>query len=223
MTSVLDVRGLRKHYPIHRGLLGRLVGHVRAVDDVSFGIDRGETLSLVGESGCGKTTTSRCILRAIAPTAGEIRFRGENGAEIDVARLPRKELRPLRRQMQMIFQDPFSSLNPRMTIAQIIGEPLLVNGMTDARARNARVAELLQLVQLPAAYLNRFPHAFSGGQRQRIGIARALALSPSLIVADEPVSALDVSVQAQIVNLMLDLQDRLGIAYLFVAQDLSLE
>jgi oligopeptide/dipeptide ABC transporter ATP-binding protein len=221
MTSVLDVRGLRKHYPIHRGLLGRLVGHVRAVDDVSFGIDRGETLSLVGESGCGKTTTSRCILRAIAPTAGEIRFRGENGAEIDVARLPRKELRPLRRQMQMIFQDPFSSLNPRMTIAQIIGEPLLVNGMTDARARNARVAELLQLVQLPAAYLNRFPHAFSGGQRQRIGIARALALSPSLIVADEPVSALDVSVQAQIVNLMLDLQDRLGIAYLFVAHDLS--
>ena len=207
--------------PIHRGLLGRLVGQVRAVDDVSFTIDRGETLSLVGESGCGKTTTSRCILRAITPTAGEIRFRTESGAEIDVARLPRKELRPLRRQMQMIFQDPFSSLNPRMTIAEIIGEPLLVNGMTDARARNARVAELLELVHLPAAYLNRFPHAFSGGQRQRIGIARALALSPSLIVADEPVSALDVSVQAQIVNLMLELQDRLGIAYLFVAHDLS--
>jgi oligopeptide/dipeptide ABC transporter ATP-binding protein len=221
VTTVLDVRGLRKLYPIHRGILGSLVGQVRAVDDVSFTIDRGETLSLVGESGCGKTTTSRCILRAITPTAGEIRFRSETGNEIDVARLPRKQLRPLRRQMQMIFQDPFSSLNPRMTIAEIIGEPLLVNGMTDARARNARVAELLELVHLPSAYLNRFPHAFSGGQRQRIGIARALALSPSLIVADEPVSALDVSVQAQIVNLMLELQDRLGIAYLFVAHDLS--
>ena len=173
MTRVLDVRNLRKFYPIHRGLLGRAVGQVRAVDDVSFTIDRGETLSLVGESGCGKTTTSRCILRAIAPSSGEIRFRTESGAEIDVARLPRKALRPLRRQMQMIFQDPFSSLNPRMTIAEIIGEPLLVNGMTDGSARNARVAELLELVHLPAAYLNRFPHAFSGGQRQRIGIARA--------------------------------------------------
>jgi peptide/nickel transport system ATP-binding protein len=221
MTAVLDVRNLQKFYPIHRGLLGRVAGQVRAVDDVSFTIERGETLSLVGESGCGKTTTSRCILRAIAPTAGEIRFRTESGAEIDVAPLGRRELRPLRRQMQMIFQDPFSSLNPRMTIAEIIGEPLLVNGMGDARARNARVAELLELVQLPSAYLNRFPHAFSGGQRQRIGIARALALNPSLIVADEPVSALDVSVQAQIVNLMLELQDRLGLAYLFVAHDLS--
>ncbi len=221
MTPVLDVRALRKYYPIHRGLLGRLAGQVRAVDDVSFSIARGETLSLVGESGCGKTTTSRCILRAVTPTSGEIRFRTESGAEVDVAGLRRKDLRPLRRQMQMIFQDPFSSLNPRMTIAEIIGEPLLVNGMTDTAARNARVAELLELVHLPAAYLNRFPHAFSGGQRQRIGIARALALSPSLIVADEPVSALDVSVQAQIVNLMLELQDRLGMAYLFVAHDLS--
>jgi peptide/nickel transport system ATP-binding protein len=220
-TRVLNVRELRKFYPIHRGLLGRVVGQVRAVDGVSFTIEHGETLSLVGESGCGKTTTARCILRAIAPTAGEIRFRTDKGAEIDVARLGRKELRPLRRQMQMIFQDPFSSLNPRMTIAEIIGEPLLVNGMGDARVRNARVAELLDLVHLPAAYLNRFPHAFSGGQRQRIGIARALALSPSLVVADEPVSALDVSVQAQIVNLMLELQERLGIAYLFVAHDLS--
>ena len=219
--QVLDVRELKKFCPVHRGVLGRQVGQVRAVDGVSFAIGRGETLSLVGESGCGKTTTSRCILRAIAPTAGEIRFRTESGAEIDVARLDRKALRPLRRQMQMIFQDPFSSLNPRMTIAEIIGEPLLVNGIGDVRTRNARVAELLDLVHLPAAYLNCFPHAFSGGQRQRIGIARALALSPSLIVADEPVSALDVSVQAQIVNLMLELQDRLGIAYLFVAHDLS--
>ena len=221
MSPVLDVRALRKYYPIHQGLLGRLVGEVRAVNDVSFAIDRGETLSLVGESGCGKTTTARCILRAIAPTSGEIRFRTDAGEEIDVAQLPRAQLRPLRRQMQMIFQDPFSSLNPRMTIAEIIGEPLLVNGIGDARERHARVAELLELVQLPRAYLNRFPHAFSGGQRQRIGIARALALNPALIVADEPVSALDVSVQAQIVNLMLELQDRLGIAYLFVAHDLS--
>jgi oligopeptide/dipeptide ABC transporter ATP-binding protein len=221
MTQVLDVRSLRKHFPIRQGLFSRVSGQVRAVDDVSFTIARGETLSLVGESGCGKTTTSRCILRAITPTSGEIRFRTSDGQEIDVARLDRRKLRPLRRQMQMIFQDPFSSLNPRMTIAESIGEPLLVNGLTDSKIRNARVAELLELVQLPSAYLNRFPHAFSGGQRQRIGIARALALNPSLIVADEPVSALDVSVQAQIVNLMLDLQDRLGLAYLFVAHDLS--
>jgi oligopeptide/dipeptide ABC transporter ATP-binding protein len=221
VTEVLNVSSLRKYYPIHRGVFGRLAGEVRAVDDVSFGIGKGETLSLVGESGCGKTTTARCILRAITPSSGEIRFRTDSGAEINVAKLGKKQLRPLRRQMQMIFQDPFSSLNPRMTIAEIIGEPLLVNGMTDARQRNARVVELLELVQLPRAYLNRFPHAFSGGQRQRIGIARALALNPALIVADEPVSALDVSVQAQIVNLMLELQDRLGIAYLFVAHDLS--
>ena len=218
---VLDVRNLRKHFPIRQGMLSRITGQVKAVDDVSFTIDAGETLSLVGESGCGKTTTSRCILRAIKPSSGEIRFRTQTGAQVDVAPLQAKQLRPLRRQMQMIFQDPFSSLNPRMTISEIIGEPLLVNGMTDTTIRNKRVADLLELVQLPSAYLNRFPHAFSGGQRQRIGIARALALNPSLIVADEPVSALDVSVQAQIVNLMLDLQDRLGLAYLFVAHDLS--
>jgi peptide/nickel transport system ATP-binding protein len=221
MSTVLDVRELRKFYPIHRGLLGRLAGHVRAVDDVSFTIDRGETLSLVGESGCGKTTTSRCILRAIAPTAGEIRFRTETGAEVDVAPLRRKELRPLRRQMQMIFQDPFSSLNPRMTLLDIVGEPLLVHGEGNAQARTDRVVELLRLVGLRPETMRRYPHAFSGGQRQRIGIARALALNPRLVVADEPVSALDVSVQAQILNLLLDLQERLGLTYLFVAHDLS--
>jgi peptide/nickel transport system ATP-binding protein len=220
-VPILDVRGLRKHFPIRQGLLGRVTRQVKAVDDVSFSIDPGETLSLVGESGCGKTTTSRCILRAIDPSGGQIHFRTKDGEQVDVAALERTKLRPLRRQMQMIFQDPFSSLNPRMTISEIIGEPLLVNGIGDTQSRNKRVGELLELVQLPSAYLNRFPHAFSGGQRQRIGIARALALNPSLIVADEPVSALDVSVQAQIVNLLLDLQDRLGMAYLFVAHDLS--
>jgi oligopeptide/dipeptide ABC transporter ATP-binding protein len=220
-TPILAVRGLKKYFPIRRGLLRRVVGQVKAVDDVSFEIARGETLSLVGESGCGKTTTSRCILRAVQPSAGEIRFLTGEGRQVDVAALPRTELRPMRRQMQMIFQDPYSSLNPRMTIVDIIGEPLLVNGVADREARRRRVAELLDVVQLPRAYLNRFPHAFSGGQRQRIGIARALALNPALIVADEPVSALDVSVQAQIINLLLDLQDRLGLSYLFVAHDLS--
>ena len=218
---VLSVERLKKYFPIRRGLLRRVVGQVKAVDDVSFQIARGETLSLVGESGCGKTTTSRCILRAIAPTEGAIRFRTVEGHQVDVAGLPRDQLRPLRRQMQMIFQDPYSSLNPRMTIADIIGEPLLVNGMGDLTKRRKRVAELLDVVQLPQAYMNRYPHAFSGGQRQRVGIARALALNPALIVADEPVSALDVSVQAQIVNLLLELQDRLGLSYLFVAHDLS--
>ena len=219
--TILEVEQLRKWFPIRRGLMRKVVGHVRAVDGVGFEIRQGETLSLVGESGCGKTTTSRCILRALTPTGGAIRFRTQDGRQVDVAKVPKTELRPLRRQMQMIFQDPFSSLNPRMTIMDIIGEPLLVNGMTDLAARRKRVRELLEVVQLPAQYLNRFPHAFSGGQRQRIGIARALALNPALIVADEPVSALDVSVQAQIVNLLLDLQDRLGLSYLFVAHDLS--
>ena len=219
--TILEVEQLRKWFPIRRGLMRKVVGHVRAVDGVGFEIRQGETLSLVGESGCGKTTTSRCILRALTPTGGAIRFRTQDGRQVDVAKVPKTELRPLRRQMQMIFQDPFSSLNPRMTIMDIIGEPLLVNGMSDLAARRKRVRELLEVVQLPAQYLNRFPHAFSGGQRQRIGIARALALNPALIVADEPVSALDVSVQAQIVNLLLDLQDRLGLSYLFVAHDLS--
>jgi peptide/nickel transport system ATP-binding protein len=218
---LLDVKNLRKFFPIRRGFLQRVVGHVRAVDDVTFYIDRGETLSLVGESGCGKTTTSRCILRGIDPTAGQILFRTDDDGLVDVAALPESKVQPLRRKMQMIFQDPFSSLNPRMTLLDIVGEPLLVHGMTNRQERMDRVAELLSLVGLRPEYMRRFPHAFSGGQRQRIGIARALALNPSLVVADEPVSALDVSVQAQILNLMLELQTQLGLTYLFVAHDLS--
>jgi oligopeptide/dipeptide ABC transporter ATP-binding protein len=220
MTPLLDVRGLVKHFPIRKGLLRRVVGQVRAVDGVSFIIHKGETLALVGESGCGKTTVSRCILRALTPTSGEIRFRVGNRA-VDLAKLSRRELRRLRRHMQMVFQDPYSSLNPRMVVGDIIGEPLAINGMTNRAERRKRVAELMEMVQLPRAFMNRFPHAFSGGQRQRIGIARALALNPELIVADEPVSALDVSVQAQILNLLLDLQERLQLTYLFVAHDLS--
>jgi peptide/nickel transport system ATP-binding protein len=221
--SILEVVGLQKFFPIRKGLLRRVVGQVRAVDGVSFQIRKGETLALVGESGCGKTTVSRCVVRALQPSAGAIRFRlsDESGSAVDIAQVPKRALKPFRRHMQMIFQDPFSSLNPRMMIGDIIGEPLLVNGMTDKAERRARVEELLGLVHLPAAYMNRFPHACSGGQRQRIGIARALALNPRLIVADEPVSALDVSVQAQIVNLLLELQDRLGLSYLFIAHDLS--
>ncbi len=218
---LLEVNGLRKYFPIRKGILRKVVGLVRAVDDVSFYLSRGETLSLVGESGCGKTTTARCLLRAFPPTQGQILFRTDEGAVVDVAQLPKSQLRPLRRQMQMIFQDPFSSLNPRKTLLDIVGEPLLVNGMGNRQARMERVAELLRLVGLRSEFMRRFPHAFSGGQRQRIGIARALALNPSLIVADEPVSALDVSVQAQILNLMLDLQAQFKLTYLFVAHDLS--
>jgi peptide/nickel transport system ATP-binding protein len=219
--TLLDVVELRKFFPIRKGLLLRTVGEVRAVDGVSFQIKKGETLSLVGESGCGKTTVSRCIVRALRPTGGAIRFRAGDAGPVDIAQVPKRDLKRVRRHMQMIFQDPFSSLNPRMMIGDIISEPLLVNGMRSRAERRERVRELLELVQLPTAYMNRFPHACSGGQRQRIGIARALALNPSLIVADEPVSALDVSVQAQIVNLLLELQDRLGLSYLFVAHDLS--
>jgi peptide/nickel transport system ATP-binding protein len=217
---LLDVKGLKKYFPIRRGLLQKVVGHVKAVDDVTFFLNEGETLSLVGESGCGKTTTSRCILRAITPTAGQILLT-EGGKVVDVATIPKSELRLLRRQMQMIFQDPFSSLNPRMTLLDIVGEPLLVHGVGDPRERTDRVVELLRLVGLRPEYMRRYPHAFSGGQRQRIGIARALALNPRLIVADEPVSALDVSVQAQILNLLLELQEQLGLTVLFVAHDLS--
>jgi peptide/nickel transport system ATP-binding protein len=220
-VRLLEVKGLRKFFPIRRGILQREVGQVRAVDQVNFHVEQGETLSLVGESGCGKTTTSRCILRALPPTAGEILFRTGDGTVVDVARISKAELRPLRRQMQMIFQDPFSSLNPRRTLLDIVAEPLVANGIGSRSEQVERVAELLRLVGLRPEYVRRYPHAFSGGQRQRIGIARALALNPSLIVADEPVSALDVSVQAQILNLMLELQSRLGLTYLFVAHDLS--
>ena len=219
-SVLLEVKGLKKYFPIRRGLLQKTVGQVKAVDDVSFHVNRGETLSLVGESGCGKTTTSRCILRAIKPTAGQILL-DDNGKVLDVAAAPKTRLRSLRRQMQMIFQDPFSSLNPRMTLLDIVGEPLLVHGVGNAQERTDRVVEMLRLVGLRPEYMRRYPHAFSGGQRQRIGIARALALNPRLVVADEPVSALDVSVQAQILNLLLELQDRLGLTYLFVAHDLS--
>jgi peptide/nickel transport system ATP-binding protein len=220
-NRLLEVRNLQKLFPIRRGFLRRVVGQVRAVDGVSFHVERGETLALVGESGCGKTTTSRCVLRAITPTAGQILFRTAEGPVLDVATLPRRGLRPLRRQMQMIFQDPFSSLNPRRTLLDIVAEPLVANRVGTRAERVERVAELLRLVGLRPEYMRRYPHAFSGGQRQRVGIARALALNPRLVVADEPVSALDVSVQAQILNLMLDLQAQLGLTYLFVAHDLS--
>jgi peptide/nickel transport system ATP-binding protein len=218
---LLDVRGLKKYFPIHAGFLRRLVGQIRAVDDVSFQVQQGETLALVGETGCGKTTTSRCILRAIDPTAGQILFRVDSSKTVDIAKTPKNQLRPLRRQMQMIFQDPFSSLNPRMTVLDIIAEPLLVNGVKSRQERIDRVEELMRLVRLRPEYMRRFPHAFSGGQRQRIGIARALALNPKLVVADEPVSALDVSVQAQTLNLLLELQNTLGLTYLFVAHNLA--
>jgi peptide/nickel transport system ATP-binding protein len=220
-TPLLDVRRLRKLFPIRRGFARKVVGHVRAVDDVSFAIREGETLGLVGESGCGKTTTARCILRAMAPSSGEILFRTADGHVVDLAPLDRAALRQLRPQIQMIFQDPFGSLNPRMTIFDNVGEPLLVNGLRDRQARLDRVAALLHLVRLRPEYMHRFPHAFSGGQRQRIGIARALATEPRLVVADEPVSALDVSVQAQVLNLLLELQTRLHLTFLFVAHDLS--
>ncbi len=219
---ILEVNKLKKYFPIQKGFFKRVVGEVRAVDDVSFFINEGETLGLVGESGCGKTTTARCILRATEPTEGKIRFLKGSGEKVDIATIPDEEMRVLRSEIQMIFQDPYASLNPRHNIFDIVGEPLFViKQMTNREERQERVRELLQLVGLRPEYMQRFPHAFSGGQRQRIVIARALALNPRLIVADEPVSALDVSVQAQVLNLMLDLQRKLNLTYLFVAHDLS--
>ena len=220
-TPLLEVKNLRKYFPIQKGFLKKTIGNVRAVDDVSFFVEEGETLGLVGESGCGKTTASRCVVRAIAPSSGQMLFRTGEGQVVDLARLDRAALRPLRPQMQMIFQDPYASLNPRMNLFEIVGEPLLVNGLANRKRRTDQVAELLQLVGLRPEYMQRFPHAFSGGQRQRIGIARALSVHPRLVVADEPVSALDVSVQAQILNLLLDLQNRLNLTYIFVANNLG--
>ncbi len=218
--TILQVKALKKYFPIEKGVLRRQVGQVKAVDDVSFDIKRGEALGLVGESGCGKTTLGRCVLRAIDPTAGEIILRTSDGATVDITTLDKQELRQLRKEMQMVFQDPFSSLSPRMTVLDIIGEPLWAQGVR-GRELEDRVRELADLVGLNVGHLNRYPNAFSGGQRQRIGIARALATHPGLIVADEPVSALDVSIQAQILNLLQDLQEKLGLTYLFIAHDLS--
>ena len=218
---LLDVKNLQKIFPYGKNFIGRVQGVVRAVDDVSFYVNEGETLGLVGESGCGKTTTARCILRALDPTSGEILFRTEEDDVVDVAALKGAELKALRREIQMIFQDPFSSLNPRMTLLDLVGEPLLNYGVGNRGQRQERVAELLRLVGLRPEFMRRFPHAFSGGQRQRIGVARALALNPRLILADEPVSALDVSVQAQVLNLLADLQAQFNLTYIFVAHDLS--
>jgi peptide/nickel transport system ATP-binding protein len=222
MTApLLELRNLQKFFPIARGMRRRVTGDVRAVDDVSFAIQEGETLGLVGESGSGKTTTARCILRAIDPTGGKILYRTTGERVVDLAPMPAAGLAPLRKEIQMIFQDPFGSLNPRMTLFDNVGEPLLVHGMRNRRQRTDRVAELLRMVGLRPEFMHRFPHAFSGGQRQRIGIARALATGPRLVVADEPVSALDVSVQAQVLNLLMELQTRLRLTFLFVAHDLS--
>jgi peptide/nickel transport system ATP-binding protein len=218
--ALLTVRHLKKHFPIRKGLLRRVVGYVRAVDDVSFQIPRGKTLGLVGESGCGKSTLGRSVIRAIEPTSGQVTLRID-GRDINLTGLPPKQLRATRRHMQMVFQDPYSSLDPRKTILNIVGEPLRVNNMAHGEDLERRVRELMDIVSLDVKYLKRYPHAFSGGQRQRIGIARALSLNPELIVCDEPVSALDVSVQAQILNLLDDLQKEFNLTYLFIAHNLS--
>ncbi len=218
--TLLHVSDLKKYFPIQQGFLRRVVGHVRAVDGVDFYIKRGETFGLVGESGCGKTTTGRSVLRAVEPTGGAIHFWDREMGQIDVRKLDDARLRTFRRHTQMIFQDPYSSLNPRMTLLDIVGEPLLNNGI-GGQERTDRVAKLLEMVGLRPEYIHRYPHAFSGGQRQRIGIARALALNPQLIVCDEPVSALDVSIQAQTLNLLQDLQAEFGLTYLFVAHQLN--
>ena len=209
---LLEVTNLRKYFPIRGGALSRVSNYVRAVEDVSFSIHRGETLGLVGESGCGKTTTGRAVLRLIEPDAGDIRFEG-----VDLRALSRRDLRRRRREMQIIFQDPYASLNPRMPIRAIVGEPFAIHGTAQGPEREEKVVELLETVGLDPSVRVRYPHEFSGGQRQRIGIARAIAMNPKLIVADEPVSALDVSIQAQIINLLADLQEQLGLTYLFIS------
>jgi oligopeptide transport system ATP-binding protein len=215
---LLKLDNLVKHFPITQGIIIRKqIGAVHAVDGISFEVYRGETLGLVGESGCGKSTTGRTILQLYRPTAGHVYFDG-----VDLVTLSGAELRKMRRRMQMIFQDPYASLNPRMTVGEIIGEPLVIHNVAQGKAIEARVQELLELVGLNPAFANRYPHEFSGGQRQRIGVARALALQPDLIVCDEPISALDVSIQAQVVNLLEDLQSQFGLTYLFIAHDLSM-
>jgi len=225
---LIDVKGLKKHFPVRKGILRRVVAQVKAVDGIDMYIKEGETLGLVGESGCGKTTAGRTILRLIEPTAGSVIFRsrkmvapGEEYKDVDVVKASRKVLKSLRRDMQIIFQDPYSSLNPRMTVGSIVGEPLLVHGISKGRERENRVRELLASVGLKPDHMKRYPHEFSGGQRQRIGVARALALDPQLVIADEPVSALDVSIQAQVLNLLESLQEEFGLTYLFIAHDLA--
>ncbi|NWG07153.1 MAG: dipeptide ABC transporter ATP-binding protein [Chloroflexi bacterium] len=214
---LLRVENLMMHFPIRRGVFQRQVGAVRAVDGVSFNVKRGETLGLVGESGCGKSTTGRTILQLYRPTAGSIHFEG-----VDLVHFKGEELRKMRRKMQMIFQDPYASLNPRMTVAEIVGEPLMVHNVGTGKEISERVQHLLELVNLNPSFANRYPHEFSGGQRQRIGVARALALQPSFIICDEPISALDVSIQAQVVNLLEELQEQFNLTYLFIAHDLSM-
>jgi len=216
METILEVKNLKKYFPIHKGLLLREVGNVKAVDDVSFSIRKGETLGLVGESGCGKSTLGRALIRLYEPTSGEVSFQGQNWLKVKGS-----ALRAQRKDMQMIFQDPYSSLDPRMTVGQILSEPFEIHGLLTIEQRKARVKELIETVGLKASHMNRYPHEFSGGQKQRICIARALALEPSVIIADEPVSALDVSIQAQILNLMKDLQKKFDLTYIFISHDLS--
>jgi peptide/nickel transport system ATP-binding protein len=220
-TLQLEVRHLKMHFPIRKGFARRQVGAVKAVDDVSFSVKNGETLGLVGESGCGKTTIGRCIMRAYDPTSGEVLYRNQSGQVVDLASMAASELKPYRKELRMIFQDPYSSLNPRMTVLEIVAEPMIVHNIAHGQEMEDRVAALLKKVGLRPEYMRRYPHAFSGGQRQRIGIARALALNPKLVICDEAVSALDVSVQAQILNLLEDLQKELGLTYIFVSHDLG--